>query len=163
MTNIIFPQAKLKLVTGDAAAKLNGDIRLLLAMTNNTIDDTIDDSIEFLGDITDLDEHDGSGYARLQLATATPTVAIDNTRDSVKLTCASDPVFASLGAGTRSVAGVLFYWNVLGDDAQSIPFIWAPYTTPRNPDGSNFTIELPAGRLIIEVMQAAVGTTPITG
>lgn len=146
--------------TGVAGMKLDGDIRMILCMTNTTVD-TEQDGINFLDDFTTLDEHDGSGYARLALSGATPSVAIDTARDSVKLTVASNPVFPSLGAGTRDVAGVLFYVDVLADDAQSVPMLWSDYTTPRVADGSNFTIELPSGKVIFEFMQAASGTTPV--
>lgn len=160
MTNRIFNIAKLSLVTGVAGIKLDGDIRMLLCMTNNTVD-TENDGIGVLDDFTNLDEFDGSGYARLALSTATPAVAIDTARDSVKWSCAAHPVFPTLSAGTRSVAGVLYYVNILADDAQSVPLLYAPYTTPRVPDGANFTIELPSDKVILELMGAAVGTSPV--
>ena len=148
------------MLTGVSGMKLTGDIRLALCMTNTTCD-TENDGVEDLNDFTALDECDGSNYARLALSTATPTTSIDTARGSVKTVCASHPVFSSLGAGTRSVDGVLFYWNVLGDDAQSVPFMYCGYSTPRNPDGNDFTIELPSDKKIFEAFQVAVGTSPV--
>lgn len=159
MTNRLFSQAKLDLVTGVAGHHLNGDVRLILCMTDTTVD-TENDGIEDLDDFTDMDEADGSGYARLALSSATPSVAINTARDSVEWKTTDHPVFPSLGAGTRSIAGVLYYWHG-ATDALSIPILYAPYTTPRNPDGSNFTIELPSDKMLLEFFGAAVGTSPI--
>lgn len=157
----IFTKAKKKLVTGVAGIKLDGDLRLLLCMTN-TDADTIDiDTPEFLDDFV-LDEADGAGYARVALSAATPTVAEYAANHSVRLTTATHPVFPSLAAGTRNIAGVLLYWNVLGDDSQSVPLMYMPYTTPRVPDGGDFTIELPTGKLILEVMQVADDTAALS-
>ena len=161
MSNRLFSIAKKNLLTGVSGCNLNADIRMALLMTNTTVD-TENDGIENLGDFTTLDECNGANYARRALSTATPTVAIDTARDSVKLSCASHPVFPNLGAGSRSIAGVLFYFNILDDDNQSVPFLYCPYTTPRNPDGGNFTVELPADKVLIEFFQAAVGTDPVT-
>lgn len=159
-TNRFYDIAKLSLLTGVSGIKLDGDIRLLLAMTNTTLD-TENVGVEVLSDFTTLDEFDGAGYARLALSTATPAVAISESRNSVQLTCTDHPVFATLSAGTRSVAGVLFYWNILADDDQSVPFLYCGYATPRVPDGTDFTIELPADKLIMEFFQVAAGTSPV--
>lgn len=161
MANVLYAKGWKKILEGAAGINLLGDIRLALVMTNTTCD-TENDSIEFLDDFTTLDEMDGSGYARLALSTATPTVSHDTTRNSIKLVCASHPVFPTLSAGTRNVQGVLYYVNVLGDDTQSVPLIYARYTTPRVPDGTNFTIELPSDKVVVEHLHGATSTTPIT-
>lgn len=160
MTNRLFNIAKLSLLTGVSGIKWDGDIRLALLMTNTTVD-TENDGIEVVSDFATLDEFDGAGYSRLALSTATPAVAIDTAIDGVKLTCTSHPVFPSLSAGARSVAGVLYYWNVLADDDSNVPFLYAPYTTPRVPDGSDFTIELPSDKVIISAFGVAPATSPV--
>lgn len=162
MTVRMFNQAKKKLLTGVSGIKLDGDLRLLLVMTNTTVDTDADSAIEFLDDFTTLDECDGAGYARIALAASTPAVAINNTRDSVTLICTDHPVFPNLDPGTRNIQGVLLYWNVLDDDAQSVPFLYFPYTTPRVPDGGDFTVELPSDKKIFEAFAVANDTTPLT-
>lgn len=159
--NVIYHKALKKMYEGAAGMNMLGDIRLLLVMTNTTCD-TENDSIEFLDDFTLLDEYDGTGYARLALATATPSFNADTTRNSNKLVCANHPVFPTLaGDGTRNVQGVLYYWNVLGDAAQSVPLMYAPYTTPRVPTGADFTIELPSDKVVMEFYHAD-SPTPLT-
>lgn len=151
-----------KILTGISGMKLDGDLRLLLVMTNTTVDTDDIDTIEFLDDFTTLDEADGSGYARLALSGATPAVAINTTRHSVTLGTSTHPVFPTLGDGTRDIAGVLLYINVLADDAQSVPLLYMPYTTPRVADGSNFTIELPSDKIIYEhICAVAAATSPL--
>jgi hypothetical protein len=160
--NVVYHKAMKKMYEGGAGFNMLGDIRLILVMTNTTCD-TQNDAIEFLDEFTALDEYDGTGYARLALSTATPTFVADTTRNSNKLQCASHPAFPTLsGDGTRNVQGVLYYWNVLADDTQSVPFLYAPYTTPRVPDGGTFTVELPTDKVVIEFFQAATATAPIT-
>ncbi len=162
MTNVMYAKGWKKVYEGASGINVLGDIRLALVMTNTTCD-TENDSIEFLDDFTTLDEYDGTGYARLALSTATPSFTHDTTRNSLKLVCTSHPAFPTLsGDGTRNVQGVLYYINVLADDAQSVPLIYAPYTTPRVPDGTDFTIELPSDKVVAEFFQAATSTTPIT-
>ncbi len=162
MANVVYHKTWKKILEGAAGINVVGDIRLILVMTNTTCD-TENDAIEFLDDFTTLDECDGTGYARLALSTATPTFDADTARNSNKLVCASHPVFPSLsGDGARNIQGVLYYINVLGDDLQSVPLLYAPYTTPRVPDGSNFTIELPSDKVILEAFHAATATAPIT-
>jgi hypothetical protein len=160
--NVIYHKAMKKMLEGAAGMNMLGDIRLALVMTNTTCD-TENDAIEFLDEFTLLDEYDGTGYARLALSSATPSFNADTTRNSNKLVCATHPVFPTLsGDGTRNVQGVLYYWNVLGDDAQSVPFLYAPYTTPRVPDGGDFTIELPTDKKVIEFFHGSAATAPIT-
>jgi len=158
-----FTLTKKKLLTGVSGMKLDGDLRLALVMTNTTVDTADIDTTEFLDDFT-LDECDGAGYARIALAASTPSVVVDATRSSVKLICDDHPVFPNLDPGTRNIQGVLVYINVLADDSQSVPLFYIPYTTPRVPDGGDFTIELPvvsAQKLLFEFMHVADDTTPI--
>lgn len=151
-----------KMLTGASGVKLNGDLRLLLVMTNTTCDTDDIDTVEFLDDFTTLDEADGAGYARVALSSATPAVAASASRHSVQLTCTDHPVFENLDAGTRNIQGVLLYINVLGDDSQSMPLLYFPYTTPRVPDGGDFTIELNSDKMLYEYLcGVATGTTPL--
>lgn len=151
-----------KILTGVSGMKLDGDLRLLLVMTNTTCDTDDIDNVEFLDDFTTLDEADGSGYARVALSSATPTVGVSTSRHSVTLSCADHPVFENLSAGTRNIAGVLLYINVLADDTQSVPLLYFPYTTPRVPDGGDFTVELNSDKILYEYLcGVATSTSPL--
>lgn len=109
-------------------------IKVLLLMTNTTAD-TQNDGISAITDFTTLDEHDGSGYARGTLASKTATK--DDTNDRAKFD-ALDVTFASLGAGSRDVAGVLLCWD---DGGTLRPFSWHEYQSPRVADGGDFVVE----------------------
>lgn len=111
--------------------------RLALLMTNTTAD-TQNDGISFVGNITTLDEFDGAGYTRKTLASG--TVTKDDANDRANLDFA-DVTWTGLGAGTRSIQGVLLYDHVT-NDADSIPVAWLEFATPKTPDGSDFTLAI---------------------
>lgn len=86
------------------------DMRVLLAMTNTTLDTEQDD--EFVGDTTTLDEYDGANYARKTLA---GEAVIDDAANDRGEFDANDIQWASLGAGTRSAAGMALFKFVTND------------------------------------------------
>jgi hypothetical protein len=118
--------------------------KVLLLMTNTTAD-TENDGIAATTDFTTLDEHDGTGYAQQTLAS--PTVTKEDANDRAMLD-AADVTFATLGAGSRDIAGVLIVW----DDATILrPWSWHEYASPRVADGTNFVVEWRADTGIILV------------
>jgi len=112
-------------------------IKVALVMTNTTCD-TENDGISVVGDFTTLDEHNGSGYARQTLSGK--TVTKQDANDRAKFS-ATDPVFASLGAGSRNVAGVLLIWD---NGGTLVPISFHEYTTPRVADGTDFEVPIRA-------------------
>lgn len=115
------------------------DIRVALLMTNTTADTENGGKTTISGGsgFTTLDEFDGSGYVRKQLATE--AVNKDDANDRAEFD-ADDVTWTALGAGTRSVAGILVYRHIT-NDADSIPIAWIEFASAKTPDGSNFTVE----------------------
>lgn len=97
---------------------LTGDVRAILVMTNTTADTEVDS--EFISDFTTLDEYDGSGYARVALASE--AFAVDLANDRWEFTSAAF-TFAALGVGTRQCQGLLLYLHVT-NDADSKPLMY---------------------------------------
>lgn len=110
------------------------DIRIALLSTNTTAD-TENDAITTVDGITTLDEFDGANYVRKALANE--AVNKDDTNDRAEFD-ADDVTWTSLGAGTRSVAGILVYKHVT-NDTDSIPIAWVEVSG--TPDGNDFTVQ----------------------
>lgn len=119
------------------------DIRVALLMSNTSAD-TDNDDIEFVGQIGTLDEFDGANYVRKALASE--IVNEDDTGDEAEFD-ATDVVWTALGAGTRSIIGVLVYKHVT-NDADSPVIAWLEYATPKTPDGGDFTTQWHAEGLV---------------
>tara|TARA_Y100000310_G_C19968351_1_gene484353 strand:+ start:63 stop:503 length:441 start_codon:yes stop_codon:yes gene_type:complete len=121
----------------------DGDIRAALCMTDTTVD-TEDTAIEFLDDFTDLDEHDGTNYARVALTTKTVTKNDGSNR--AEFDC-DDITWSALGAGTRDVEGILILKHVT-DDTDSIPLMWVTFSSVDQPTGADWTITIPSTGLM---------------
>jgi len=87
------------------------DIKCKLCMSNNTCaTDALDGSVQYLTDVSDLDECDATGYADTTLTT--PSNAVDDANDRAEFddSGAASVVFSGLGGdGTRDYSGVLLY------------------------------------------------------
>lgn len=86
------------------------DIRCLLVMTNTTAD--TDQDAEFVASIGTLDEMDGANYVRKALAGEAVSQDDPNNRGEFD---ASDVTWTALGAGARSVAGLVIFQFVTND------------------------------------------------
>lgn len=110
---------KAKLLKGEIDLDLPQDIRVLLVMTNTTAD--TDQDAEFVSSITTLDEMDGANYVRKALAGE--AVNQDNPNNRAEFD-ASDVTWTALGAGTRSMAGIVLFRFVTNDaDSPLIAYI----------------------------------------
>lgn|SRR5512135_1056605 len=119
MASFWYTNAKYLMAKGDLDFD-TADLRALLAMTNTTAD-TEKDKLTCAG-FTTLDEYDGSGYSRYNLATE--TVNKDDANFRAEIDCAdAAPMYAALGAGTRQAQGmvVVKYVDGAGGD---IPIAW---------------------------------------
>lgn len=96
------------------------DLRARLVMTNTTVD-TENDAKDHLDDFTTMDTHDGSGY--VEKTCASIAVAVDDTNGGATLDFA-DITWSSLGAGTRSIEGVLIYHQDSAADSGRIPILF---------------------------------------
>lgn len=118
MASFVYTPAK----TALAGAQLDldtHDMRILLVMTNTTAD--TDQDVQNIADIGTLDEMDGSGYARQTLTGEAINEDAANNRAEFD---ANDATFSTLGAGTRSVAGIVLYRHVTNDaDAVLLAYI----------------------------------------
>lgn len=104
----------------------------VLCMTNTTADTEID--VDTVSALADLDEFDGSGFTwgwgnTGRKALASRSVTVDDANDRAKFD-AADITWASLGAGTRSAAGVLIIKKGAADDTDAIPICWNEFSTP---------------------------------
>lgn len=126
------------------SATLTGDVRALLVMSDTTV--IADRDAEFLDDITDLDEYDGSGYAREALAAESFAVDLANDRWIFD----ADPiVFAALGVGTRQCVGMILYLHVT-DDTDSKPLKFINGTGfPFDGAGTDVTLTPPAAGIAL--------------
>ena len=132
--SFVYTPAKTALLNADLDFATH-DIRVILVMTNTTADTEQD--AQFVGNITTLDEMDGSGYGRAALGSEAVNEDAANNRAEFD---AADAVFTNLGAGTRNVQGAIVYRHVTNDaDSPLIAFIDTggfPYTA----NGATLTI-----------------------
>lgn len=116
-------------------------VKMILCMTNTTAQ--TDPDKDFIGDLTTLDEFDGSGYTsgfgnagRKTLAGA--VVTSDDANNEGKFD-GDDVTWTSLGAGTRSIDGVLLVEEITNDAASKI-ICYVEFTTPIVANGGDVTI-----------------------
>ena len=115
MAYLVHKAARTALVAGQLTG--SPDIRAMLVMTNTTAD-TEEDAAS-LAAFTTLDEYDGSGYARIDLASV--AMASDDVNNRHELTAALGSFGTAVGAGVRNAAGVLYYLHVDGTAANDKP------------------------------------------
>lgn len=145
MASFIFNEFKRANAAGEIDLNAD-DIRVLLAMTNTTID-TENDGIVNLDDFATLDEFDGANYVRKALANE--AVNKDDAADRAEF-AADNVTWAALGAGTRDIAGALvFYHNT--NDAASVPIAWIEFSA--TPDGNDFTIKWDGGATAGDILR----------
>ena len=113
-------------------------IRASLHMTNTSIDTEEDVTVN--SGFTTSDEFDGSGYAAGGQVLDNQIVNTDNANDRGEFN-ADDEVFATLGNGTRQIAGTLIYkFNTTWAD--SIPLAWIESGGfPFDPNSGNVTLQ----------------------
>lgn len=101
--------------------RVGTDLRFAILMSNTTADtETEKQFISGGSGFTTLDEYNGSGYARQNIANE--AAAVDLTNSRFELT--ADPLlYAALGVGTRQAVGVLQLLHVTSD-ADSLPDVY---------------------------------------
>lgn len=124
--------AKSRMMSGDMDLN-SDDLRLFLCMTSTTFDTDVD--TDNTGSYT-LDEMDGSGYVRQNLANE--AVNVDDGNDRAEFS--ADPVvFAAMSNGARQIQGAGIH-EFITNDAGSFPLCWVEFTSTINPGGSVLTI-----------------------
>ena len=131
------------LILSKAVAGAALDLRARLVCTNTTVD-TENDGKDHLDDFTTMDTHDGSGYA--DIACTSETVTTDDTNGRGVLDVA-DITWSSLGAGTRSIEGVLIYHQDSAADSGRIPVVFID-TTNIASNGGDVTLTINASGLL---------------
>lgn len=129
----VYNEAKRAIYAGEMDLNLD-DMRVILVMTNTTID-TQNDGIVNTANFTTLDEMDGAGYARQALANE--AVNKDDANDRAEFD-ADDVAFGALSNGTRQIQGWLIHEHIT-NDASSVPLASADFSGPINPGGSSLT------------------------
>ena len=125
---------------------LNADPLYTILVMSNTTTDTENDAIVHIGDLTTLDEFDGTGYnssARQELDSI--AVNKDDANDRAEFD-AADEAYSSLGNGTRQIQGVDIYHDPdddgdTADDATNNVLFFIEFTATINPGGSTLTIQ----------------------
>lgn len=133
----VYNEAKKLIGSGDIDLTAD-DLRILLVMTNTTAD--TEKNADVIDDFTTLDEMNGANYVRKALASEATSEDATNNRFEFD---AADVAFTSLGAGTRSVAGVLLYKHVT-NDTDSIPIAYWPEGFPYAASGNTLNINFNA-------------------
>lgn len=124
MANFVYTNAKKALMEGDIDLDGTDDIRVLLAMSNTTMDteeDILNINAGQSGGPTTLDEMDGASYVRKELASE--AVTADNANDEAQFD-AADVTWSTLGAGTRDVQGAVVYKFTSTNDSLNVPIAW---------------------------------------
>lgn len=126
MANFMYTPEKERMMEGNVNY-LTDDIRAILCMSNTTADTDQDAAnLSGSGDITDLDEFDGSGYTN-HAGGGNPLdsqAVTQNTGSNRGEFDSADEAFGSLGAGTRDIAGILLYRHVDGTTANDEAVGW---------------------------------------
>lgn len=136
MANFVYTKAKHLLLAGDIDFDEAGDdIRVLLVMTNTTIDTEEDE--DFIGDFTTLDEYDGANYARQTIDNQ--VTAEDEANDRGEFD-GDNVTIANLGVGTRQCQALLIF-HFVTNDADSVPIAYIDQGGfPFDGNGGNVTI-----------------------
>tara|TARA_R110000824_G_scaffold225667_1_gene413348 strand:+ start:15834 stop:16295 length:462 start_codon:yes stop_codon:yes gene_type:complete len=135
---------KFKQSSADGVIDLgDDDIYAALVMLNTTCD-TENDGMENVDDFTTLDEMDGANYARKPLGGT--VVNLDDANDRAEFD-ADNVTWSALGAGTRTVQGVLLYVDAdddgaIGgaDDAANKVIAFIEFPSAVTADGSDLTV-----------------------
>ena len=136
MPNFAYVEAKELSLNGALDLKETGlDVRMILVMTNTTAD--TQQTARFVGDITTLDEYDGTGYARQNMANQVvvrddPNLRAEFNHDVV--------TFASLDAGTRQAQAHLYYSHVTNDADSPLLFYVDTGGYPFDGNGGDVTV-----------------------
>lgn len=147
MASVHYPVALTKMAEGDLDLEAD-TIKAILVMTNTTADtDTGADNVDA---ITTLDEMDGSGFTWGHGNTGRKTLSnITASDDGTTFTFdnTADITWSTLGAGTRSITGVLIAKEGTADDTTAIPICFLEVTdTAAN--GGDITIAFHASGIL---------------
>lgn len=131
------------------------DLRMALVMTNSSAPADVD--AEFLDEIVTLDECDGTGYARIDLASVGLTANDTDDRSEVR---SADADFGALGVGVsgRALKGVLIYFQLGGGtEAENRPWLWYDSVA----SGPVFPFTLNGGN--VKLVEPATGWAHVLG
>lgn len=142
MADFWYTPAKQKLAKADLDFD-TVDLRIKLCMSDTTCDSE-QDAVN-LAAFTTIDECDGSGYTMLDLAGISVNQDDANNRSEIDY---NDGTFgAAVGAGTRSVVGMLYFVRVDGTTANDYPVAWKD-VTPFNGNGGAINLTVNAEGLL---------------
>ena len=134
--SFLFTPAKTLLLQGGLDFREAGsDIRAILVMGNSTA--AAQEDSTFVSDITTLDEYDGSGYARAQLASQ---VVNEDTANNRAAFDATDYTWSTIGAGTRQIVGMILYKHTGADTVNRLIGYINDGGFPCNGTGGNIVV-----------------------
>lgn len=117
MANFIYNEAKRAMMESEIDLA-SDDIRVMLVMTNTTAD--TEDDANVIDDFTTLDEYDGGGYSRQELASQAVNEDAGNNRAEFD---ATNSTFSNVAVGTRQAQAAILFKHVT-DDSDSVPIAY---------------------------------------
>jgi hypothetical protein len=142
MAIVIFRGFREDLVAGDVTAA--ADVRIIPVMTGSSVES--EPEAVNLADFTTLEEFDGTGYTRGDVA----NVAVTHGDASTVVSGDETSFGTTVAAGTNPVIGFVYYRRVDGTAANDVA--WAFNDSgelPDEPSGDDFTVDCPDGFIII--------------
>lgn len=122
---------------------LTQKLEVLLLMTNTTVLTDADSSIVNLASFTTLDEHAGTNYVRKDIYLLDEDDDGKHWSNNAALNArVNQLVWTALGAGARSVKGILIASKSDHPDYASIPIYYRDLATPLPSNGEDYKINL---------------------
>lgn len=146
MASFTFTNAKRMLLAGELDWDSN-TIKVALLMTSHSLGTSGQEDATVISGITTPDECNASGYTAggVTLTASAPTSNTGSNRGEAD---ATDISWATLGNGSRQIAGMLIYKDVGGVWANGIPIAWVEFTSTINPGGSTLTVQWASGGIL---------------
>ena len=151
MADIIFNKFFEKVIEEwlDAGPKV---IKLVLIMSTSTLESAqaTERDVVFVGDITTLDEADGTGFSWGHgfngRKTVTMVHVVDNTNDLGSMESATGTyTWATLGVCAASITGVLLIVEGATNDTDAPLVAYYQFAAPRPADGNDFVVNFNVG------------------
>ncbi len=137
MAELVYNEFKRALAEAEFDLGAGGsDIRAALLMSGTTAD--TEDDVNTLSGFTTLDDHDGSGYARVSLTNA----IVENAGLNEVQYIPPDFTFTTVSKGTTETV-MLFLFKHVTNDTDSVPFcsITDDYGLPADQYGEDLTFD----------------------
>lgn len=117
----VYNHAKYMIGSGDIVIA-DADWRMLIVMSDTSAGSEVD--VQSLTDFSNLDEADGTNYAR---QTLTGLVWIEDPSNNLSYLGANNPTWSALGVGSRQYVAIILFTHV-SSDADATPVVYIDQT-----------------------------------